>query len=56
MNNHMPKTTITFDAWKCTRCPHVWPNKREKKPIRCPDCGSPYWDIPKKDETEDEKV
>lgn len=38
---------MTLNAWKCLRCPHVWPNKREKKPIRCPRCGSPYWDIPK---------
>ena len=44
----MPKTTITMDAWKCSRCPHIWPNKRDKKPIRCPGCGSPYWDIPLK--------
>lgn len=50
----MPTTTITLDAWKCCRCSYSWPNKREMKPIRCPKCGSPYWDIPKKEkEVED---
>lgn len=41
---------MTLDAWKCLRCGYVWPDKREKKPIRCPapGCGSPYWDIPRK--------
>ena len=54
----MPKATMTLQAWKCLRCSHVWPDKREKKPIRCPACGSPYWDMPivnKKREVEEDK-
>ncbi len=51
----MPKTTITLDAWKCFRCDYSWPNKRDKKPIRCPSCGTPYWDFPKKQKEEVDK-
>ena len=51
----MSRTTMTIAAWKCIRCNHVWPNNREKKPIRCPDCGSPYWDIPRRLDNPDVK-
>lgn len=46
----MPKTTITVDAWQCSRCQYKWKGKTEEKPLRCPDCGSCYWDIPRKNE------
>jgi len=56
----MPKTTLTLDAWECLRCnPHYkWLNTRDKKPVRCPSCGSPYWDAPKlkKEKEEEEKI
>ena len=50
----MPTTTITNDAWKCCRCGYVWPNLREKKPLRCAKCGSVYWDIPKIEKEKEE--
>ena len=28
----------------CKRCGHTW-TKRVIKPVRCPKCQSPYWDI-----------
>ena len=45
----MPQTTMTCDAWKCCRCNYVWINNREQKPMRCPKCGSVYWDRPRKE-------
>ncbi len=43
---------MILDGWECLRCKshHRWLNTREKKPVRCPACGSPYWDTPKKEE------
>jgi predicted Zn-ribbon and HTH transcriptional regulator len=36
-------------AWKCERCEHVWlPREKDKKPLVCPKCKSPYWDTPRK--------
>ena len=48
----MPKTTITFDAWKCCRCGYIWKGKTDEKPLRCAkaSCGSVYWDRPRKNE------
>ena len=50
----MPKTTIemseadelpwTLTSLNCKRCPHLWFPRSQKKPKRCPKCGSPYWD------------
>lgn len=48
----MPKTTITCDAWKCLRCKYIWKGKNKSKPLRCPSCGSCYWDMLKKGEEE----
>ncbi len=38
----MPKLT-------CNRClkdgkPYQWIPRSDNKPVRCPQCGSPYWD------------
>ena len=51
----MPKTTITFDAWKCLRCDYVWKGKTNEKPLRCanPNCGSVYWDRPRTNKTKE---
>jgi DNA-directed RNA polymerase subunit RPC12/RpoP len=53
----MPKVMIRKDAWKCLRCGHIWESKendpKHEKPITCPSCRSPYWDIPKKEEEDD---
>lgn len=29
---------------QCKRCPHEWAQRGETRPMRCPKCGSPYWD------------
>ena len=45
----MPKVIIKRDGWKCLRCGHEWTpkenNPKHEKPITCPNCRSPYWDI-----------
>ncbi len=51
----MPRTTMTLNAWTCLRCPdkpHVWPVRGDVKPLRCPSCGSCYWDRPRKKKEE----
>lgn len=32
----------------CLRCANKWWPRRPKKPLRCPNCKSPYWDRPRK--------
>ncbi len=27
--------------WKCLVCGHMWPNKGEALPDKCPNCGAP---------------
>lgn len=29
---------------RCLRCGKEWVPRREGRPVRCPGCGSPYWD------------
>ena len=44
----MPELVITTKAYKCSRCLYEWiPRNKLKKPICCPGCQSPYWDVPK---------
>ena len=38
----------------CLRCGHRWYPKQERLPIRCPKCGSPYWNKPKRVKKNDE--
>ena len=32
----------------CKRCGHYWNSRKDKKPLACPKCKSPYWNQPKK--------
>ena len=38
-------------GYKCLRCNHIWKprkvNGKERVPIVCPKCHSPYWNIKK---------
>jgi|APSaa5957512622_1039677.scaffolds.fasta_scaffold176950_2 hypothetical protein len=37
---------------KCERCSHEWvPRLKNRLPIVCAKCASPYWNIPKKKKT-----
>jgi len=38
----------TIKGYKCQRCNHEWPPRKETKPTVCPKCKSPYWDKPRK--------
>ena len=41
---------------RCTRCPHKW-NSFVENPVKCPKCGSPYWNLPRqRDTTETARV
>ena len=33
---------------KCLRCNHEWTVRKPEKPRLCPNCGSAYWDLPKR--------
>lgn len=41
----MPEVTI--NGFKCTRCDHIWVPREKYKPMVCPRCKSPYWDLPR---------
>ena len=43
----MAETTMA--SYRCERCGHEWPKRTSEKPRRCAKCGSPYWDVPKRD-------
>jgi len=34
---------------ECCRCLHHWIPRTPHKPVVCPGCNSPYWDIPRKE-------
>jgi len=45
----MGRIPITIMGCKCERCGHEWfPRNEKREPIVCPNCKSPYWNIPKK--------
>ena len=33
---------------KCEKCKHKWITRSDEKPKICPNCKSPYWEIPEK--------
>ena len=39
---------IVLPTLHCLRCGHTWPPRKPERPLRCPKCGSPYWDQPRK--------
>lgn len=39
---------MKLPTYTCVRCGHTWIPRTPDKPIVCPKCKSPYWDIPKK--------
>ena len=41
---------IKIDGYICERCSHKWISRANsvKKPLVCPKCKSPYWNIPRK--------
>jgi len=51
---------IKLDGYICERCDHIWaPRLRtrieQKKPLVCPRCKSPYWNIPRKNKLKRKK-
>jgi Zn finger protein HypA/HybF involved in hydrogenase expression len=40
-------TVIIPEETKCLRCGHQW-TPRKAEVTRCPKCGSPYWNRPKR--------
>lgn len=44
----MAEVEIKLLGFKCERCDHEWAPRKEGKPIICPKCKSPYWNVPKK--------
>jgi len=48
-----PMSTITITGYLCDRCGHQWVPRGdpEQKPLVCPKCKSPYWNVPRKIKT-----
>lgn len=45
----MGRIPITVMGCKCERCGHEWfPRNEKREPKVCPNCKSPYWNVPKK--------
>jgi predicted Zn-ribbon and HTH transcriptional regulator len=44
--------TMTVTKRTCTRCGHQWWPRMEEPPRICPKCKSPYWDVPRRADTE----
>lgn len=49
---------IKLDGFLCDRCDHIWASRKnsEQKPTVCPRCKSPYWNIPRKDQSYEKKL
>lgn len=39
---------IVLQQQTCLRCGNTWWPRRPTKPLRCPECKSPYWDRPRR--------
>lgn len=39
---------IKIEGYECSRCEHQWAARKKQVPIVCPECKSPYWNLPKK--------
>lgn len=39
---------VKLDGYKCDRCGHEWLRRGHDDPKVCPQCKSPYWNIPRK--------
>ena len=37
----IPKSMVC----KCERCRHTWVKRIEGRPVRCPKCKQPNWDV-----------
>jgi len=51
---------IKLSGYICERCSHVWVPRSmgkasSKKPLVCPKCKSPYWNIPRKNKNRGKK-
>jgi predicted Zn-ribbon and HTH transcriptional regulator len=44
----MDERVIKLPTLKCLRCGHTWHPYREKMPLRCARCRTPYWNKPKR--------
>jgi hypothetical protein len=33
---------------ECLRCSHAWIKRIEGRPVRCPKCKQPNWDLPRR--------
>jgi len=45
---YMGQKKITRTACVCERCGYEWVARKDRKPITCANCRSPYWDIKKR--------
>ena len=43
---------MKLPKWNCLRCGHTWIPRRDARPIVCPKCKSPYYDMTKRESTQ----
>mgnify|MGYP001579035540 CR=1 FL=1 len=45
----MSEIEIKVNGFKCNKCSHKWiPRSSKERPLICPKCKSPRWDMEKK--------
>lgn len=44
----MMEEEIIVRKLTCERCLYAWIPRKEELPVTCPQCGSPYWNRPRK--------
>jgi hypothetical protein len=45
---HYDYVKMTLPERECKRCGAKWTPRKNKPPVQCPKCKSPYWNRPKK--------
>ena len=43
----MEMAQVLVPKYECLRCGHDWIGRIATKPLRCPQCKTPYWDRPR---------
>ena len=43
----MERVPITVMGFQCQRCEHQWIPRTGEEPKVCPNCKSPYWNVPR---------
>jgi len=49
LNFNNMEVELKIKGYKCERCSHEWQPRKKEYPVTCPNCKSPYWDKPRRE-------